>query len=231
MHDVMLCRPPAPWLTSSGRSVPPGAAAPGATLVLARTAAGAPWAVPLTRADPVLLTYGRSVSTNWPAEAGTRGSVHLTDPADRAAAGTTVVHALARPLRLMWGGTAGGPLSHVPGFLLVEENGAVTTVDVGRPGPSLAQAAAAWTVRENGWRSEAYSGPTWDRHGPRLAWTVLRAPVGLASEGLRAAARSRSSGSVLLAAVTTPGDLLVLLSALRTLAAAARRYAVAEGVR
>lgn len=213
-----------PRLTPSGRPVPPGCPDPGKVLVVARALSGRTWAVPLTRADPVLLTAGHPMEAGGDLDARTAGSLHLPDAADRDRFDTDIVHALSRPFRALWADPDDMIVrSHVPGFLLVETDG-TTLVEVVLS-DSLAvpdappQDVVGWLATERGWRYERLCGTDpWLSRDEILA-VVLDAEPGLVSSRLWTACVLGAPTHVLLDSLSTPGDLVALLPLLRDQAA------------
>lgn len=211
-------------LTPSGSPVPAGHPSPGKVLVVARALSGRTWAVPLTRADPVLLTAGYPMEAGGDLDPRTAGSLHLPDGVDRDRFGTEIVHALARPLRMAWADPDDLTVrSHVPGFLLVETDG-TTLVEIVLS-DSLAvpdappQDLAGWLATERGWRYQRLCGTDpWLQHD-EIVSTVLDAEPGLVSSRLWTACVLNAPTHVLLDSVTTPGDLVALLPLLRDQAA------------
>lgn len=192
---------------------------PGNVLVLAQTASGRPWAVPLPQADPLLLVAGRPMPAD-PASTTcfTEGSLHLTAAHERERLDTGLIHCTARAALLVWGDPQTLQVrNHVPSFLAVETDG-VALVDVaGRGGPSAAApyGTVSWLAAERGWGYELLDGADQRLDRAAILREVLDAPGDLVSVRLRAACEAAAPTAALVGSITTPGDLLVLLPLLR----------------
>ncbi len=180
-----------------------------------------PWAVPMTQADPTMLTYGHSMETWWePGAPRSRGSLHLDDPDEREALGTSIAHVLARPCRFVWGRPGLTPRSHVPSWICVDDTGRASVVDV-LTADALATAPLppveemAWLCAERDWDYCLITAadPALDRD--ELAAYVLDSPDGLVSSDLFAAAVLTQPLHRLVAAISEPHDLVVLLQLVR----------------
>lgn len=204
-------------------ALPPGCPAPSQVLVEAVLPSGRAWAARFDRVDPMTLVSGRPVPTGrFCTIPPAAGALHLPGREDRERLGTSVLHALARPFRLLWQDPrTGRACSHVPSFLLVEID-RVALIDV-LPDPAArprrGAPTTAWLAGTRGWHADLLCGTDpWVDRDP-LVDAILDAPHGLVSQRLHAACLLERPTAELVGAISTPGDLVVLLPILRQMAA------------